>query len=250
MFYRSVFIAVCSIEGLFYRESVITNMEERKREIRSAMGGHFQPHLREVSEGEGGNRIIEGYAIVFGVESRMLVDYWDDYREIIEPGAITEQELAQMDIKMTMWHNREKLLARSNKGVGTLKLSVDSIGVKYEFEAPNTSDGNNALELVKRGDMSGSSFTYWSDEASAVNYTKDENDTLIRHVKKIGMVYEMTIASDPAYTQTSVTAREIEQTGLKIGDNSNDEARKREEFLRRERAIREVREKSKKHFFN
>lgn len=153
-----------------------------------------------------------------------------------------------MDIKMTMWHNREKLLARSNKGVGTLKLSVDEIGVKYEFEAPNTSDGNNALELVKRGDMSGSSFTYWSDESSAVSYTKDENDVLIRHVKKIGMVYEMTIASDPAYTQTSVTAREIEQSGLKI--SHKDEAKREEEIRKREQAIREVRQRSKQRFFN
>ena len=223
-------------------------MEVQKREIRSAQGGHFQPHLREVSEEGGSGRTIEGYAIVFGVESRMLVDYWDDYREIIEPGAITEEELAQMDIKMTMWHNREKLLARSNKGVGTLKLSVDKIGVKYEFEAPNTSDGNNALELVKRGDVGGSSFIYWSDESSSVSYIKDDDDILIRHVKKINMIYDMTIASDPAYIQTSVTAREIEQSGLKI--KHEDEARREEELRKREQAIREVREKSKQHFFN
>lgn len=69
-----------------------------------------------------------------------------------------------MDIKMTLWHNREKLLARSNRGEGTLALTVDEIGVKYSFEAPNTPDGNTALELVRRGDLSGSSFTYWSDE--------------------------------------------------------------------------------------
>lgn len=224
-------------------------MEERKREIRSAYGGHFQPHLREVAEGEGSGRTIEGYAIVFGVESRLIVDYWDDYREIIEPGAITEEELAQMDIKMTMWHNREKLLARSNKGVGTLRLSVDDIGVKFEFDSPNTSDGNNALELVKRGDMGGSSFTYWSDESSAVSYSKNEDDILIRHVKKINMVYEMTIASDPAYTQTSVTAREIEQAGFKTGHHDEEGTRK-QESERREQAIREVRERSKKHFFN
>lgn len=223
-------------------------MEVQKREIRSAQGGHFQPHLREVSEEGGSGRTIEGYAIVFGVESRMLVDYWDDYREIIEPGAITEEELAQMDIKMTMWHNREKLLARSNKGVGTLKLSVDNIGVKYEFEAPNTSDGNNALELVKRGDVGGSSFIYWSDESSSVSYTKDDDDILIRHVKKINMIYDMTIASDPAYTQTSVTAREIEKFGLKI--SHEDEVRREEELRKREQAIREVRERSKQHFFN
>lgn len=225
-------------------------MEERKREIRSACGGYFQPRLREVTEGGESKRVIEGYAIVFGVESRMLVDYWEDYREIIEPGAITEDELAQMDIKMTMWHNREKLLARSNKGVGTLKLSVDDIGVKYEFEAPNTSDGGNAYELVKRGDMSGSSFTYWSDESSSVSYTKDDDDIMIRHVKKINMIYEMTLASDPAYVQTSVTAREITLAGFNIERKEESKDKNTDELRKREQAISDVRKRSKQHFFN
>ena len=66
------------MEGMFHRDSVKKDMEERKREIRSATGSYFQPHLREVSEGEGSGRIIEGNEIVFGVESRMLVDSWDD----------------------------------------------------------------------------------------------------------------------------------------------------------------------------
>lgn len=52
-------------------------------------GDQFQPKIREAEDGSD-SRVIEGYAIVFGVESRMLVDYWDNYREIIEPGAITE----------------------------------------------------------------------------------------------------------------------------------------------------------------
>lgn len=196
-------------------------MKERKTEIRTGTGNQFQPRLREAVEGESG-RTIEGYAVVFGVESRLICDYWENYREVIEKGAITEEELAEMDIKMTLWHNRERLLARSNKGVGTLKLSIDDVGVKYTFEAPDTADGNTALELVKRGDLSGSSFTYWTDEAHNVNYTKSKEDdgseVIVRHVNKISMIAEMTIASDPAYTQTSVSAREIESTGFKMGD--------------------------------
>ena len=69
-------------------------------------GDRFQPRIREAEDGNE-SRIIEGYAIVFGVESRMLVDYWDNYREIIEPGAIAEDDLKRMDIKMTLWHNRD-----------------------------------------------------------------------------------------------------------------------------------------------
>ena len=59
--------------------------------------------------------------------------------------------MKEMDIKMTMYHNREKILACSTNGEGTLKLTVDDVGVKYSFEAPNTVDGDTALELVKRG---------------------------------------------------------------------------------------------------
>jgi HK97 family phage prohead protease len=112
-----------------------------------------------------------------------------------------------MDIKMTMYHNREKILARSNQGEGTLKLTVDDVGVKYSFEAPNTVDGDTALELVKRGDLSGSSFMFWTDERN-VSYERRSDDIMLRRVKTIGMIYDMTIAADPAYEQTTVAARE------------------------------------------
>lgn len=182
-------------------------MNKDKREIRSYIGGKCKPMLREAVEGGSESRTIEGYAIVFGVESRILSDYWDNYREIIEPGAITEERLKEMDIKMTMYHNREKILARSTNGEGTLKLSVDEVGVKYSFEAPNTVDGDTALELVKRGDLSGSSFMFWTDERN-VNYERRSDDIMLRRVKTIGMIYDMTIAADPAYEQTTVAARE------------------------------------------
>ena len=183
-------------------------MNVEKNEIRSGIGGKWKPVLREAVDGGGESRTIEGYAIVFGVESRILADYWDNYREIIEPGAITEERLKEMDIKMTMYHNREKILARSNQGEGTLKLRVDEVGVHYEFDAPNTVDGDTALELVKRGDLSGSSFMFWTDEKSGVSYEKRSDGIMLRRVKTIGMIYDMPIAADPAYEQTTVAARE------------------------------------------
>ena len=183
-------------------------MNKEKQEIRSGIGGKYRPVFREATEGESNSRTIEGYAIVFGVESRILSDYWDNYREIIEPGAITEERLKEMDIKMTMYHNREKILARSTNGEGTLKLTVDDVGVKYSFEAPNTVDGDTALELVKRGDLSGSSFMFWTDERSGVSYEKRSDGIMLRRVKTIGMIFDMTIAADPAYEQTTVAARE------------------------------------------
>lgn len=214
-------------------------MKEEKREVRTAVGGHYAPRLREVVD-EANNvasRVIEGYAIVFGVESRMLCDYWDDYREIIEHGAVTEEQLAGWDIKMTMYHNREKLLARSNKGEGTLRLSVDEVGVKYEFEAPNTADGDTALELVKRGDLGGSSFTYWSDEQDSVRYEKTDDGVLLRHVNRVDWCGEMTIAADPAYIQTTVTAREVTAAGIVLRDDTQGEPKRENEEIKKWREL-------------
>lgn len=157
---------------------------------------------------ETGSRTIEGYALVFGEKS---VPLWDEgfAREVIAPDAISEDQLHKEDIKMTLFHNRERLIARSNKGRGTLTLGLDSRGLKFSFEAPDTADGNMALELVRRGDLSGCSFTYWSDPKH-VTYTR-EQDEVIRLVNQIDRIFECTIGSDPAYQQTSVSAREVEE---------------------------------------
>ena len=157
---------------------------------------------------ETGSRTIEGYALVFGEKS---VPLWDEgfAREVIAPNALSEDQLHKEDIKMTLFHNRERLIARSNKGKGTLTLVLDSRGLKFSFEAPDTADGNMALELVRRGDLSGCSFTYWSDPKH-VTYTR-EQDEVIRLVNQIDRIFECTIGSDPAYQQTSVSAREVEE---------------------------------------
>ena len=224
--------------------------EERKRETRFfAMQG--QPRIRESEDGKNDSRIIEGYAIVFGVQSKLLVDWGDVYREIIEPGAITQEDLVRFDIKMTIWHNRERLLARSNHGKGTLTLTVDEIGVKYSFVAPNTPDGDTALELVKRGDLSGSSFIFWSDETTSVSYTKDEEGIIVRHVNRIDEIFDMTIASDPAYVQTNVTAREIDEAigEVEKKDEDTDKGIALEEHRSREKHITGIRTSAKQEFY-
>lgn len=177
------------------------------REIRTN-GADYAPRIRENGD-SGASRTIFGYSIVFERESELLSDYWDNYREIIERGAVDQALLDASDIKMTLWHNRERLLARRDHGEGTLEVGIDDIGVWYRFDAPHTPDGDTALELVRRGDLGGSSFTYTTDESADVRYDKLEDGAIVRHVLKIGRIYDMTIASDPAYKDTTVNAREI-----------------------------------------
>ena len=70
-------------------------------------------HIREAASGEE-SRIIEGYALKFGVRSRLLCDWWDYYYEQLEPGCVTREMLDRQDIKLTMFHDRQLILARSN----------------------------------------------------------------------------------------------------------------------------------------
>ncbi len=186
-------------------------------------GFFFKPVLRESGDGKE-SRTIEGYAILFNERSEMLCDFWgEDFIEIMDPGSVTRELLNSCDIKMTMFHNREKILARSKNGKGTLRYKVDSKGVKFWFDAPNTALGDEAIELVKRGDLAGCSFMYTTNEdpkSGCVEYRKELNpdgtETLIRTVKKVIRIYDFTLAADPAYQQTSVDLRELEAYGITL----------------------------------
>ena len=172
-------------------------------------------HVREAGEGEAASRTIVGRAILFNTPSAPLwSDDEEEAREIIAPEAITKELLDGCDIKFTMFHDRQLILARSNKGTGTLSYTVDDKGVAFEFEAPNTVDGDKALELVKRGDLAGCSFAfsthYWDESfVSRTVEVRDGRAYITYTVKAVTGVYDMTLAADPVYPDTSVEAREF-----------------------------------------
>ncbi len=188
-------------------------MKAKKNEIRCTAG---QCHVREVRNAEGNlvaSRTIEGYAIVFNERSVLLDDWGDTFREVIAPEACTQEFLDGCDVKMTLFHNREKLLARYMPGRdnNTLTLEVDEKGVRFSFEAPNTADGDAVLEGVKRGDLTGCSFTFIPDwDESTYGWDSEDQCTIITH-HKFRWLGEMTVGSDPAYRQTEVNAREAYQ---------------------------------------
>ena len=185
-------------------------------EIRS-FGNTAAPQLSENS------RTIEGYAIVFGQRSQVMYDrkLKRTFVEVIQPGAVTEELLRSSDVKALLEHNSERMLARSFNGKGSLMLSLDEHGVKYRFDAPATVDGDYAVEMVKRGDLFGSSFAYYTDERANVKYEKTDKE-LMRYVSKIDWIGDVSIVSDPAYMGTDVAVRSLDA----YFENKDDEAYK------------------------
>ena len=203
-------------------------MKETTKEIRS---------LRRAPEGNAESRTIAGYAIVFDSESRVLCDWGGEFVETIERTAVTDELIANADVKCLFNHNREALLARSNQGDGTLKLTIDEVGLRYEFEAPHTIDGDKVLELVRRGDIVGSSFAFSCQGDDACRYYEDADGMLHRVVSRITGLYDVSPVIDPAYTATSVEARswvkeEPKEESVEVERADANEGRKAAMFLR------------------
>lgn len=175
-------------------------------------------HIRE-AEGEKESRTIEGYAAVFGQRSVNLVP-WSSYREvyeIMEPGSITQDLINRSDIVLTAFHDNSKIMGRSVNGKGTLQCGVDATGMWIRCDLAKTRDGDDMLELIRRGDITGMSFCYTADDddsENGVSYERtqdksaDGKDIWIRHVKRCTGLYDVTIAGHPAYQGTSVANRE------------------------------------------
>ncbi len=172
--------------------------------------------VRSAADGSA-TRIIEGYAIVFDTPSEVL---WRDdkitAREMISADAVTQELLDNSDIFMTMFHDPRLILARSNKGSGTLSYEIDERGVRFRFEAPHTADGDKALELVRLGNLTACSFKFsvaYADEEAVERryiYHDDGTTDLLFVVRRILQIYDFTISENPAYPATTVSARDLE----------------------------------------
>lgn len=170
---------------------------EEKKEIRNTA---FQVQVTGEDEEK---RTVEGYALLFGVSSDGL-----SFEEVIERGAL-DGVVNKSDVFALMNHNHGRgLLARSNKGKGSLSLIIDEKGLKYRFEAPKTALGDELLENIRRGEICESSFCF---DVEKDTWEKKSNGKWKRTVSKIGNLYDVSPVYNAAYSATSVYMRGKEQ---------------------------------------
>lgn len=168
--------------------------------------GENREYAPRIVEGENSRR-VEGYSIVFNQRSRILYDKEKkkSFVEIIEPRAVTKEFLDQQDIKFLFNHDSNHILGRSIFGYGTLSYEIDDYGVKYSLELPNTTDGSDVLELIRRGDIFGCSFAFLYDKDGVVDAKKGGEN--LRTIIKFARISDFSIVVDPAYWGTFVSAR-------------------------------------------
>lgn len=151
-------------------------------------------------EGDDKENIIEGYGAVFGARADM---YW--FEEEIAEGAF--DEVLNDDVRALFNHDPNFPLARSNKGKGTLALSVDSRGLKYSFKTPNRSFAKDLQDAIEAGDVSQSSFAFGVKEDK---WLVREGQKDLRTIIKFSKLYDVSPVTYPAYDEATVGKRSWE----------------------------------------
>lgn len=158
---------------------------------------------------ENGGRHISGKAISFDTESNDI-----GFIEILHRGCISQELIDSSNIVFLYNHDYNQVIARANKGKGTLNIDLRDDGVYFDLEVPNTTMGNDLLENIRLGNITQCSFGFnYANEEGAY---KDEKigDVWYRNVYKIGELYDLSAVTYPAYDDTYVNARMQERSKM------------------------------------
>ena len=171
-------------------------MKVEKRFIPNAFAG-----IEVRADGE--DRKIEGYASVFydGSEGTEFHLY-DNVYERIAPQAF-QNAIGRDDVRALFNHDPNYLLGRTKSG--TLQLDSDSRGLRYSIQPPDTTAGRDTLESVKRGDLTGSSFSFIPTSVTWL----DEGERHIRQINDVEL-FDVGPVTFPAYEGSQAYARDVD----------------------------------------
>lgn len=140
---------------------------------------------------------ITGYAAVFDSLSEDL----GGFREIIRPGAFARSLEESPDVFAFYQHDSSKVLGRTT--AGTLSVSEDDHGLRFEITPPDGPTGRDALEAVRRGDVTSMSFGFLVEQDRML---KQPDGTVLRELLDIHLL-EVSPVTFPAYQATSAEVR-------------------------------------------
>jgi len=161
---------------------------------------------------------VVGYGAVFNSMSNDL----GGFREFIAPNAFEGR--LEDDVRFLINHEGMPLARTTN---GTLRLSVDEKGLRYEADMPNTSTARDLMELLKNGTINQSSFAFIVEEDS----WEVKDGMNIRTIDKVARLYDTSVVTFPAYNSasSSVALRSMKEWQEK------EQAKKLEESLEAEK---------------
>lgn len=145
------------------------------------------------------SRRIEGF-IPYNSESSDIGFY-----EVLDPHCFDKTLRESKDIRALFNHTDENILARTKNN--SLHFENREDGLYFNFEAPNTTIGNDVLEMAKEDLLSGTSFgmIVMNDEWRTVEGRQ------CRKVKEARLIEVSVLTSLPAYPDSAVYCRSLSE---------------------------------------
>jgi len=176
-------------------------MDKVKKELRRIK---TKVELRS-AEGEEGQQVLEGYALKFNRDSEVLGRYIQ-FIERIDSHALDKADLS--NVVCLFNHDENQVLGRNTveSGKGSLSLTVDNIGLRFQVRPTNTSYARDLIENVDAKVVNQCSFAFsLSDDEDADEIEYDEDNGLYKRlIRNIGKIYDVSIVTNPAYDDTEV----------------------------------------------
>ena len=149
-----------------------------------------------------GPTTFEGYAAVFNKLSEDL----GGFREKIKPQAF-KKAIKISDTRALFNHDSNFVLGRLS--AKTLDIREDDKGLKFRVVPPATQWAKDLMVSVERGDISQCSFGFTL--AKSGDEWSDKDGEMIRTIREVGQLLDVSLVSFPAYPDTSVALRNMEQ---------------------------------------
>ena len=140
---------------------------------------------------------IHGYAVRWNSDSVDL----GGYTETVRSGAFTASLADGADVKALRDHDPSKLLGRNTSG--TLQLTEDAVGLRFECAVSDTTAGRDAIASVARNDLTQMSFAFVI-QPNGERWYEGPNGELRRELTKLSLL-DVTLTASPAYPETSVS---------------------------------------------
>jgi HK97 family phage prohead protease len=156
----------------------------------------------------GDSRTIGGYAAKFNTLSRNL----GGFVERIDPGFFAKSEGDGWPRVMARYNHDNNMLLGTSRS-GTLRLQTDGTGLDYSVVVPAAR--GDVYELVQRGDVSESSFAFYTFED---DWAMTDDGFPVRTLLS-GQLIDVAPVNDPAYLDTSTGLRSLaEKVGADLAE--------------------------------
>jgi uncharacterized protein len=152
-----------------------------------------------------GNKLV-GHAAVFGQYATL-----PGHLEALSRSAFdVVRSDADTDVRALFNHDPSALLGRQSSG--TLRWSVDSEGLPFEVDLPNTTVGRDVRELAERRDLTGASFGFIP---GADQWSQVEGRQVRTHTSVTRLV-DLSVVTFPAYVGAHVMLRSLDKAAAAI----------------------------------